>query len=165
MRPAKLASRPAMRTSILALAALCVAFAAAGCGGGGGDPAKPRLPADGFRTQVAQACAHALKRTGAITRPRVPGDLRVFLRRAARVQTSELKRIRALRPPAALDARWTAQTHLLERELALVQGLADTVKGKGDALAAASRPGGTLRALRAAAQRGWRALGITGCGA
>jgi hypothetical protein len=94
----------------------------------------------------------------------VPGDVPVFLRRAARVLRTAVTRLETLRPPAALEGRWRRQTALLNRQLAIVVGLAHRVPdGKGDAVAAVLRYERRLRAGRAAADAGWRALGIPGC--
>ena len=126
--------------------------------------AKPRLKPAVFSSHATTVCRAAQVQSRNLRRPATPGDVPVFLRRAARVLRNAVNRLEALRPPADLDARWRRQTATLQRQLAIVLGLAHRVKdGKGDAVAAVARYERELRAGRAAADAGWRALGVPGC--
>jgi hypothetical protein len=145
-----------MRAALLALG---VAIFATGCGS-----AKPRLKPAVFAEKATNACRSAQADSRALQRPVVPGDVPVFLRRAARVLRTSVNRLEALRPPAKLDARWRRQTAALDRQLAIVVGLSHHVKdGKGDAVGEVLRLERRLRSGRAALDAGWRDLDLPGC--
>jgi hypothetical protein len=142
-----------------ATALLVLVLALAGCGG-----SKPRLKPAVFASDATKVCRSAQASSRALPRPVTPGDVPVFLRRAARVLTAAVKRLEALRPPARLDASWSRQTKLLDQQLKLVVGLSKSVKSrKGDAVGAVQRVDGQLRSGRRATDAGWRVLGLQGC--
>jgi hypothetical protein len=142
-----------------ATALLVLVLALAGCGG-----SKPRLKPAVFASDATKVCRTTQARSRALPRPVTPGDVPVFLRRAARVLTDAVKHLEALRPPARLDASWSRQTKLLDQQLELVVGLSKSVKSrKGDAVGAVQRVDGQLRSARSATDAGWRTLGLRGC--
>jgi hypothetical protein len=148
--------------SRLLVLALALALALEACGGS----SKPRLKPAVFTTEATKVCRTAQASSRALARPVVPGDVPVFLRRAARVLKAAVARLEALRPPARLDALWRQQTARLDRQLAVVVSLSHSVHdGKGDAVAAVQRVDGQLRSGRAASDAGWRRLGLPGCAA
>jgi hypothetical protein len=125
---------------------------------------KPRLKPAVFESEATKACRTAQAESRALQRPAVPGDVPVFLRRAARVLRTAVNRLEELRPPAKLDASWRRQTALLDRQLGIVVGLSHSVHdGKGDAVAAVLRMERRLREARHATDAGWRRLGLPEC--
>jgi hypothetical protein len=139
--------------------ALPLAIALAGCGS-----TKARLKPAVFTSDATKACRAAQASSRDLPRPAQPGDVPVFLRRAARVLRSSVNRLEALRPPTELDAAWRRQTGRLNRQLAIVVSLAHHVKdGRGDAVKAVLRFDRQLRSGRAAIDAGWRELGLPGC--
>jgi hypothetical protein len=140
-------------------APLLVLLALAGCGG-----SKPRLKPQVFASEATKVCRSAQSHSRALARPVTPGDVPVFLRRAARVLRTAVTSLESLRPPARLDASWRRQTALLDRQLTVVVGLSHSVHdGKGDPVAAVQRVAGALRSDRTATDAGWRRLGLAGC--
>jgi uncharacterized lipoprotein YmbA len=125
---------------------------------------KPRLKPHVFTTEAAKVCRSTQARSGALPRPASPGDVPLFLRRAARVLRTAVGRLEALRPPAQLDARWRRQTALLGRQLDIILSLSHSVHdGKGDAVGAVLRMERSLRSSRRTTDAGWQRLGIPGC--
>jgi len=125
---------------------------------------KPRLKLAVFEREATKACRTAQAQSRALQRPAVPGDVPVFLRRAARGLRTAVDRLECLRPPEKLDSRWRRQTGLLDRQLGIVVGLSHSVHdGKGDAVGAVLRMERELRSARAATDAGWRRLGLSGC--
>jgi hypothetical protein len=125
---------------------------------------KPRLKPHVFTSEAAKVCRSTQARSRALARPATPGDVPLFLRRAARVLRAAVGRLEGLRPPAQLDARWRRQTALLNRQLDIVVSLSHSVHdGKGDAVAAVLRMERRLRSTRRTTDAGWKRLGIPGC--
>jgi hypothetical protein len=125
---------------------------------------KPRLKPRVFTSEATKVCRSTQARSRALGRPVVPGDVPVFLRRAARVLRGAVGRLEDLRPPADLDARWRRQTDLLNRQLDIVVGLSHSVHdGKGDAVGAVLRMERQLRSARRATDAGWKRLGLPEC--
>jgi hypothetical protein len=125
---------------------------------------EPRLKPAVFESKATKACKAAQAESRALQRPAVPGDVPVFLRRAARVLRAAVDRLENLRPPSSLDARWRRQTALLDRQLGIVVGLSHSVHdGKGDAVGAVLRMERRLREARRATDAGWRRLGLPVC--
>ena len=84
-------------------AALLVAAALAGCGGGSTDKSSALSPA-AYRKQATRICEDANRRADALARPKDLAALRTYLDRTLQIVQQDTDRLRRLRPPADLRA-------------------------------------------------------------
>jgi hypothetical protein len=84
-------------------AALLVAAALAGCGGGSGNNDAAVTAAE-YRKQATRICEDANRRADALARPKDLAALRGYLDRTLEIVEQDTERLRRLRPPADLRA-------------------------------------------------------------
>ena len=142
-------------------AALLVAVALVGCGGGSGDGAT--LSTAEYRKQATSICEDANRRTDALDRPRDLTALRPYLDRTLEIVQQDTERLRRLRPPADLRAGHEAAVKAQDaaiRQLRAVRAQLGTVNAtRGDLQKGLDK----AQRLGDEADRRFRDLGLERC--
>jgi hypothetical protein len=100
----------------------------AGCGGGDGD----RLSEEDFREQANTVCEETLSEAEAIEAPASPEEIPEYVDRITPLVRQGLERLRALQPPADLQADYDRMLDENEKALANADDLA-AAAAEGDA--------------------------------
>ena len=151
----------ARRPLVAGIAVLGAAAVIAGCGGGSSDSSS----ADDFRQQADQICADANDRLAAVPAPQTNAQILDALQAGLPIQADELAQLKALDPPADLQADFDQAVDLLQQRQDAIQAAADKIANGDDAATVIQQADGQIDDLRAQAQGKAKDLGLSVCGA
>lgn len=108
-----------------ALVLSLLALAAAGCGDGG------VLTKDELVAKADAICADANKAIDGMEQPRTPAALREYATKAAELADRQVDKLKALQPPADVEADWQEAMRVLSQQVTLARNLADSADDQG----------------------------------
>lgn len=114
-----------MKITISIVLGLVLAFAA-GCGGGGGD----RLSKEEFQQKANAVCKRYDAKIAALGQPASPADIPDFVEKGIPVIQQGIAELRALRPPADLQADYDRMLDETEKAIPAARRLADAAQKK-----------------------------------
>ncbi len=145
-----------MRRGALLPAAVALALALIGCG-------SSPLSTGALRTRATRVCRLANARADGIPTPTVPSEAMTFLKRGIAIFSPELNTLVKLRPGGQAAQPYATALGAFRRDLAMVQGTADSLRRGGDPLIAVKTLARQLAPIEAQANAAWEALEIPAC--
>ncbi len=133
-----------------------LALVAAGCGSGSESARQ-------FRQSATGICRTASRQGARVRTPTAPSGMTVFLNRGVTVFTPELRRLRRLRPPRALQADYATAVRALSGELSQVRAAAAQLKRGADPISTTQELQHRLTPIEARGDAAWRALELPAC--
>ena len=115
------------RRPIAGIATLGVAALIAGCGGG-----SDSLSADEFRTRADAICADYNAKADALTDPSSPAEYLPSLKEIVPLQTAQLAKLKALKPPSELEGTFNEAIAILDEQKGILDSAVTRLEGGED---------------------------------